>query len=183
MPSHARLVRAVQALDSRVSLLVPPIMPNKRKSSNVDPAPTNKRARGVRGKRGALERMPEMPLDVLFLVCHDPSPSRAYGIPFDRIRKQIFSHLMPMDLLNLARTAKVFRRFLMARSTASLWRAARSGADNLPDCPSHLSEPAYANLVFDTHCQVHLPLVYFHVYLNQSSRVVGSPARRECSGC
>lgn len=97
------------------------------------------------------------------------------GVLPDRIRTQIFGHLMPMDLLNLARTAKVFRRFLMARSAAPLWRAARNNAEDLPDCPSHLSEPEYANLVFDTHCQVHALLLYINVYLNQSSRAAIRP--------
>ncbi|KIP04622.1 hypothetical protein PHLGIDRAFT_188976 [Phlebiopsis gigantea 11061_1 CR5-6] len=106
-------------------------MPNKRKPNNTDATLAAKRARRCRGSRGRLEGMPEMPLDILFII---------------------FGQLMPMDLLNIARTAKVFRRFLMARSAAPLWRAARRNADGLPDCPPLLSEPAYANLVFDTHC-------------------------------
>lgn len=67
---------------------------------------------------------------------------------------QIFSHLLPMDLLNLARTSKPFRTLLMSRNSASLWKASRQLVDGLPDCPVHLSEPAYANLVFSTHCHV-----------------------------
>lgn len=59
-----------------------------------------------------------------------------------------------MDLLNLSRTSKSFRTFLMARSAVPLWRAARNNVPDLPPCPDDLSEPAYANLVFDTHCSV-----------------------------
>lgn len=63
---------------------------------------------------------------------------------------------MPMDMLNLARTSKVFRRFLMTRTAVRLWKAARMNVDGLPDCPPHLSEPKYADLVFDTRCQVEI---------------------------
>ena len=66
---------------------------------------------------------------------------------------QIFSHMHPRDLLNLARTTKAFRTFLMSRSSAPFWKAARQQLE-LPECPPHLSEPAYANLVFFFHCHV-----------------------------
>ena len=67
---------------------------------------------------------------------------------------QIFSHLLPIDLLNLARTSKSFRTLLMSRSSRTLWRVSRQLVDGLPECPEHLSEPAYANLVFSNHCHV-----------------------------
>ena len=60
----------------------------------------------------------------------------------------------PRDLLNLARTTKDFRTFLMSRNAAPFWKAARQQVEGLPDCPAHLSEPAYANLVFFSHCHV-----------------------------
>lgn len=47
-----------------------------------------------------------------------------------------------------------FRALLMGRSSRSLWRASRQLVDGLPDCPSHLSEPAHANLMFLSHCHV-----------------------------
>lgn len=59
-----------------------------------------------------------------------------------------------MELLALARTSKDFRKFFMARTTAKLWETARLNVEGLPDCPPHLSEPAYASLAFDTHCTV-----------------------------
>jgi hypothetical protein len=62
--------------------------------------------------------------------------------------------MLPTELLHLARTSKSFRAFLMARSSALLWRTARMNVDHLPGCPEDLSEPAYANLVFDSHCHV-----------------------------
>ena len=81
---------------------------------------------------------------------------------------QIFSLMHPRDLLNLARTSKDFRRVLMSRSSAPFWKAARQQVPGLPDCPPYLSEPAYANLAFFSHCHVS-PLVYARVttcYLN-----------------
>lgn len=65
------------------------------------------------------------------------------------------SYLMPSDILHLARTTKTFRTFLMAHSSNHIWRAARMNvALGFPDCPEHLSEPAYAHLAFDTYCHV-----------------------------
>ncbi|KAI0355612.1 hypothetical protein OH77DRAFT_1454044 [Trametes cingulata] len=87
--------------------------------------------RNIRGRRGGLKDMPNMPLDILI---------------------EIFSCMHPRDLLNLARTSKDFRSFLMSRNAAPFWKAARQQVDGLPDCPSFLSEPQYANLLFFTHC-------------------------------
>ncbi|KZT70895.1 hypothetical protein DAEQUDRAFT_707622 [Daedalea quercina L-15889] len=84
-----------------------------------------------RWKAGSLKDMPNMPMDILL---------------------EIFSYLLPMDLLNLARTSKPFRVLLMSRISAGLWRTSRKLVEGLPDCPEHLSEPAYANLVFSAQC-------------------------------
>ncbi len=72
-----------------------------------------------------------------------------YALPL-----QIFGHMHPRDLLNLARTTKDFRTFLMSRDASPFWKAARQQVDGLPECPEHLSEPAFANLVFFSHCHV-----------------------------
>ncbi|KAI0784953.1 hypothetical protein C8Q75DRAFT_776872 [Abortiporus biennis] len=72
-------------------------------------------------------------------------------LPFN-ILFELFGHMKPMDLLNLARTSKDFRALLMSRSSGPFWRSARSNLAGLPDCPTFLSEPAYANLVFTSHC-------------------------------
>lgn len=72
-------------------------------------------------------------------------------------RAQVFSHLHPMDLLNLARACKEFRQFFMnKRKSQTLWRAARGNVEGLPECPERLSEPAYAALVFDPYCHVRI---------------------------
>ncbi|KAL4252492.1 hypothetical protein ABKN59_002773 [Abortiporus biennis] len=85
----------------------------------------------LRGRRGSLKDLPKMPLDILF---------------------ELFGYMHPMDLLNLARTTREFRALLMSRSSSSFWKASRVNVDGLPDCPSFLSEPQYANLVFSAHC-------------------------------
>ena len=59
-----------------------------------------------------------------------------------------------MDLLNLARTGKHLRNTLMRRSGISVWKAVRATVKGLPECPSDLSEPQYANLMFDMFCHV-----------------------------
>ncbi|TFK91793.1 hypothetical protein K466DRAFT_514748 [Polyporus arcularius HHB13444] len=117
-------------------------------------AGTSKR-RKVRGKCGRLADMPKMPLDILV---------------------EIFSLLHPRDLVNLARTSRDFRTFLMSRDSAPFWRAARKQVDGLPDCPPFLSEPAYANLVFFTHC-------HGCARPNGSNVVVWSFAVRYCAKC
>ncbi|KAK7676994.1 hypothetical protein QCA50_020023 [Cerrena zonata] len=89
------------------------------------------RRRRVRVRRGGLKDMPRMPLDILF---------------------EIFSHLEPKDLLNLSRTSEPLRQLLMSRASALLWETSRKNIPGLPDCPSFLSEPEYANLCFTLYC-------------------------------
>lgn len=76
---------------------------------------------------------------------------------------QIMKYLMPLDLVNLTRTSRDFRRFLLARSALPLWRTARENAVGLPPCPPHLSEPAYANLAFSSHCHVCHPFLFLFI--------------------
>ncbi|CAL1694130.1 unnamed protein product [Somion occarium] len=89
------------------------------------------RRRTLRGRRGSLRELPDMPLDILF---------------------EVFSHMEPFDLLNLTRTTKPFRELLLHRSAASFWKQARQNVANLPECPPFMSEPAFINLCFDSHC-------------------------------
>ncbi|KDQ62846.1 hypothetical protein JAAARDRAFT_202398 [Jaapia argillacea MUCL 33604] len=81
--------------------------------------------------KGKLALLPTLPLDILF---------------------EIFSHLLPIDILHLSRTTKALRRVLLHRSSTSIWRAALSNVEDLPECPEDLSEPQYANLAFSPHC-------------------------------
>ncbi|KAI0768946.1 hypothetical protein BC629DRAFT_808024 [Irpex lacteus] len=87
--------------------------------------------------------MLDMPLDVVLEIC---------------------SHLLPRDLLHLARTSKALRAFFMSRSSQSMWKSACANVPGLPPCPSDLSEPAYANLVFDAHCHDCMKKNCNHIY-------------------
>ncbi|OSD05397.1 hypothetical protein PYCCODRAFT_1234910 [Trametes coccinea BRFM310] len=87
--------------------------------------------RVVRGGIGSLKDFPEMPIDVL---------------------NEIFSYLSSQDLLSLAQTSKVLRRFLLDRSNVRIWRDAREALDDIPPLPPVLSEPAYVHLLFSPYC-------------------------------
>ncbi|KAF8439340.1 hypothetical protein L210DRAFT_3402807, partial [Boletus edulis BED1] len=91
---------------------------------------------------GRLAGLVEMPMDILF---------------------EIFGHLMPLDVLHLTHTTKQFRQLIMHRSSASIWVAARKNVSDLPDCPPYMSEPQFANLVFDTHCHVRFAHSYSRI--------------------
>jgi hypothetical protein len=126
--------------------------PDEAENSQVDQAKA-KRPRWGRVV-GRLAGLMEMPMDILF---------------------EIFGRLMPLDVLRLARTTKQFRQLLVHRSSVSIWIAARKNVPDLPDCPPYMSEPQFANLVFDTHC---------HECLSPNIRSVDwRIGRRICSKC
>ncbi|GLB43697.1 hypothetical protein LshimejAT787_1402090 [Lyophyllum shimeji] len=81
--------------------------------------------------RGRLAPLISLPMDVLF---------------------EIFGHLLPLDVLHVARATKEFRRVLLHRSAITIWKAALANVPELPECPPEMSLPAWANLVFDLHC-------------------------------
>jgi len=88
---------------------IPQSIPHKKKklSNTLIPQTDNERSAlsRVRGRRGHLKLMTEMPLDILL---------------------EIFSYLQPMDLLHLARATKALRAILMQRSgAASVWKSVR----------------------------------------------------------
>ncbi|KAG7085444.1 hypothetical protein E1B28_003005 [Marasmius oreades] len=107
----------------------------KKVKTVAQPASTNANPdifRRTRGKRGLLERLAkEAPLDILI---------------------EIFKRMEPRDILQLARTSKDLRDFLMKRSSAFIWREARENITDLPPLPIDLNEPQYASLLFDNHC-------------------------------
>ncbi|KAI0675146.1 hypothetical protein C8Q78DRAFT_1010746 [Trametes maxima] len=73
------------------------------------------------------------------------------NLPLD-ILLEIFGFLPPYSLLALARTSKDLRAFLMSRKSAACWKSARRQLINFPECPSDISEPKYAQLVFGEEC-------------------------------
>ncbi|CDO76819.1 hypothetical protein BN946_scf185033.g16 [Trametes cinnabarina] len=98
---------------------------------NHDQDGVRQSGRALRGRRGSLKDLPEMPVDIL---------------------NEIFSYLHPKDLLNLARTSKAFREFLLNKRNVHMWRIARKRDQDIPPIPPFLSEPAYAHLLFSAYC-------------------------------
>lgn len=125
--------------------------PRKRaKTSGGKPASTRSTRQGR--KRKTLSKLPEMPLDILIEVCM--AFTRVDCILYVDAIPQIFGHLDPRDVLQLARTTKPLRNMLMHRSATSVWKHARENVPDLPDIPPDLAEPQYANLLFDPFCHV-----------------------------
>ena len=61
-----------------------------------------------------------------------------------------------MELLNLSRTCKIFRKVLMTEDSSTVWRTARMNL-GVPDCPPDLTEWGYADLLFCRgNCYVYL---------------------------
>ncbi|KAF8602613.1 hypothetical protein BDV93DRAFT_509159 [Ceratobasidium sp. AG-I] len=81
--------------------------------------------------------------------------------PLQRIRihpsyskpiSMIVTCLKAEELLFLARTTKHFRRVLMKRSSACIWRRALEDLEGLPPCPPTMTEPQYIALIFTEDC-------------------------------
>ncbi|KAG7088864.1 hypothetical protein E1B28_012818 [Marasmius oreades] len=89
-----------------------------------------KKQKRLAGRQGALRYIMEIPLDVLF---------------------EILGYLDPIDILRLSRTSKGLRRILLCRSSMSVWKAARRNL-KVPDPIPSMSEPKFANFLFDPRC-------------------------------
>ncbi|KAK0237697.1 hypothetical protein EDD85DRAFT_831412 [Armillaria nabsnona] len=89
---------------------------------------------------------------------------------------EIFSYLDPVDLLRLARTTRQFTKFLLSSSVDSirLWRAARARIFGPVDLLG-MSEPHYADLVFERHCN--------YCASDTSSEIVWRAFKRACRTC
>ncbi|KAF9260775.1 hypothetical protein L218DRAFT_962097 [Marasmius fiardii PR-910] len=79
-----------------------------------------------------LHMLPSLPLDLLF---------------------EIFGHLLPSDLLQLARTNKDLRNLLLRRSATTTWKTSFSNVTDIP-CPADMAYPAWASLLYDRECHV-----------------------------
>ncbi|KAI5123145.1 hypothetical protein M0805_000848 [Coniferiporia weirii] len=73
-------------------------------------------------------------------------------VPDDVVR-EIAKHLLPLDLLNLARSTRALRGMLMSKSARPIWRAALD-ALGIPKCPSDINEPQLISLMFEESCHV-----------------------------
>lgn len=111
-------------------------------STSTSGGPARKRARTIpatkpvirkRGRRLSLSRLTDMPLDVIF---------------------EILSHLHPGDLLNVARTTKLFYRLMIRQSSVTIWKAALRNVPGLPECPAGMTEMGFASLMFSNHCHI-----------------------------
>ncbi|KAG9078662.1 hypothetical protein FS749_009282, partial [Ceratobasidium sp. UAMH 11750] len=91
---------------------------------------------------------------------YDPGASDSHssianllGIPFE-VFIQISSSLGLGDLLALARTCKSLRAFFMSKSRIAMWQNAERNTPRLPPCPTTMSQPQYAALVFMNECSL-----------------------------
>src|SRR5882762_4357344 len=66
---------------------------------------------------------------------------------------QITAQLEPLDILHLSRVSKHFRLTFASKHSRHIWVAARQNI-SMPECPSDLTEPQYAALIFEPTCQV-----------------------------
>ncbi|KAG6886638.1 hypothetical protein C0992_003030 [Termitomyces sp. T32_za158] len=87
--------------------------------------------KNVRGRRGALKDIVEMPFDILH---------------------EIFMYLTPVEVLSLSRMCKALRRILMTKTAEYVWKQARLNLEDFPDCPDDLNEPQFANFIFSSLC-------------------------------
>ena len=75
-----------------------------------------------------------MPIEVLGIVSiHAP---RRHTYRLTMACTKIFGFLRPLDLLNMARTAKIFARLLLDPESRNIWREARQEIAGFPDCQS-----------------------------------------------
>ncbi|KAI0070331.1 hypothetical protein K474DRAFT_1776866 [Panus rudis PR-1116 ss-1] len=120
--------KSTRAKNERDAFPVPevPLIEDEKK-----PRAINKRKKARGSRRGILQEMPNMPVDILV---------------------EIFAYLGPQDMLSLSRSTRDFRAFLFDRSTAPFWKAARRNVGDLPAIPDDMSEPAFAHLFFDKFC-------------------------------
>ncbi|KAG8994912.1 hypothetical protein FRB90_000306, partial [Tulasnella sp. 427] len=73
-------------------------------------------------------------------------------LPLDLIY-EVFGHLHPLDLWQLARTNKMLRTHLMSKRSISVWKTAREAVNPpVPECPKDQSEPQWAVLLFTHNC-------------------------------
>ncbi|CAE6449379.1 unnamed protein product [Rhizoctonia solani] len=67
---------------------------------------------------------------------------------------EIVSRLLPVNLISLSRCNKFFRNLLMNRTSKHMWTSAMKNVEGLPPCPTDMSEPYYATLLFLPDCTI-----------------------------
>ncbi|KAF9532170.1 hypothetical protein CPB83DRAFT_847356 [Crepidotus variabilis] len=89
----------------------------------------------IKGVRGKLKNMTEMPVDILF---------------------EVFSALQPGDLLCISRASKDLRGLLTSKNTAYIWSQAYKNIPEdfqPPQCPKNVNVLHYTNFLYGHHCQ------------------------------
>ncbi|KAF8079347.1 hypothetical protein FPV67DRAFT_1572599 [Lyophyllum atratum] len=61
---------------------------------------------------------------------------------------EIFGHLHPIDIYHIAQTNKTLRKMVLAPNSASLWKTCFICHPSIPECPTDMSEPRWATLLF-----------------------------------
>lgn len=139
--------------------------PRKRQRTKSDQQQDPQAAwRRVRGKRGKLRLITEIPLEILY---------------------EIFSHLSPADVLHLSQATKTLRELLLTRSAMAIWKcvcipntykgknvtrltlvhqAFYNATPAPPECPPDLNLIQYANLLYGRHCYVRLLLAAYMTF-------------------
>ncbi|CAE6454578.1 unnamed protein product [Rhizoctonia solani] len=107
--------------------------PQKRQRATKSSTKDVVRKKHVRGKLGGLAGLVNMPMDIF---------------------TEISSHLLPGDIVSLARSNKFFRNLLMHRSAMHIWHGAMKNVQGLPACPPGMSEPHYLSLLFSKTCSM-----------------------------
>ncbi|KAK0491270.1 hypothetical protein IW261DRAFT_1620664 [Armillaria novae-zelandiae] len=124
--------------------------------SNAD-EPKEKPLRRTRGRRGRLQGLMDMPLDIWL---------------------EIFEVLHPLDLLHLARSTKHLRSVLMSRSLSAIWKNARLSSD-FPEPMPGLSEPVWVSLLFEPNCHFCVKGTVHTVDFTFRVRVCGNCAEQQ----
>ncbi|GAA5892349.1 hypothetical protein JCM6882_003646 [Rhodosporidiobolus microsporus] len=105
---------------------------NKGSSSTAKKRKTDKgKGKGKKGAKVKVDHLRTLPMDLLV---------------------EIFSYLLPFELLQLSRTSKEYRTLLCSKRSKSIWRSARRLVE-LPNLEADdLSEMAFAQLIFGNTC-------------------------------
>ncbi|KAH8822796.1 hypothetical protein DL96DRAFT_1619287 [Flagelloscypha sp. PMI_526] len=134
-PSRSAKTKATARLaesDSDSGTDYRPVSKRRKTTHSPDPAAPVKKARGKKKVDGALSKLLQLPLDVLFYI---------------------FGHLTPKELVSLARTTKLFRSTLLAPNASTIWVDSRKYLGY--ECPrpgNGLTETYWAWMIFDDKC-------------------------------
>ncbi|RDB21162.1 hypothetical protein Hypma_011888 [Hypsizygus marmoreus] len=134
----------------------PPTKRQKKNTSTPTPGRKNEQStsKKVRGARGTLRLMTEMPLDILF---------------------ETFSHLQPGDVLSLSQASKSLREILLNPSSITIWKSAFLNAEGqLPPIPLDLNIVQFTNLLYGRHCHKCGASNATHVHWAARLRLCGS---------